>query len=151
MNTPPLPIEHIQLLLNSFAQLLDRDLISRSGSPQDQAERLFNAAFVIISHDASPDPLLNFGNHTALMLWEMQWNAFIKTPSRMTAEPMHQEERSQLLSRTRKYGFVDDYSGIRISNTGKRFFIEQAIVWNLTDSTGVFCGQAATFDQWKPL
>lgn len=151
MNTPQLPIDHIQLLLDSFSHLLDRDLISRAGSPQDQAEKLFDAAFVVISHDASPDPLLTFGNHTALQLWEMQWNVFIKTPSRMTAEPMQQEERSQLLSRTRKYGFVDDYSGIRISNTGKRFFIEQAIVWNLTDSNGVFCGQAATFDRWSEL
>ena len=46
---------------------------------------------------------------------------------------------------------MDDYSGIRISKTGRRFRIEQAIVWNLTDGVGNQLGQAATFDRWTPL
>jgi len=64
---------------------------------------------------------------------------------------MHRDERQQLLDRTRAQGFVDDYAGIRISATGKRFRIEQAIVWNLLDEAGSYCGQAATFDRWVPL
>jgi len=48
-------------------------------------------------------------------------------------------------------GPVDDYSGIRISQSGRRFRIEQAIVWNLIDAAGHLCGQAATFDTWTPL
>ena len=54
------------------------------------------------------------------------------------------------MERTRRDGFVDDYQGIRISRTGKRFRIEQAIVWNLVDDQGRHAGQAATFDHWSP-
>jgi hypothetical protein len=48
-------------------------------------------------------------------------------------------------------GFIDNYQGVRISNSGQRFMIDQAIVWNLTDPAGNYCGQAATFDQWQYL
>ena len=94
--------------------------------------------------------MLNYGNAAALALWEMDWDTFTRTPSRLTAEPMHRDERARLLARTRDQGFVDDYSGIRISRSGRRFRIERAIVWNLVDAAGAPCGQAATFDQWTP-
>lgn len=73
------------------------------------------------------------------------------TPSRLTAEPMHRDERAQLMTRAARDGFVDDYRGIRISSSGKRFLIERAIIWNLIDADGQRVGQAATFSQWKPL
>ncbi len=49
---------------------------------------------------------------------------------------------------TRK-GFIDDYRGIRISKTGRRFLIDNATVWNLLDENGAHYGQAATFSAWK--
>jgi hypothetical protein len=48
-------------------------------------------------------------------------------------------------------GFITDYQGVRISRTGKRFAIRNAIVWNLTDSSGVYQGQAACFSDWTAL
>jgi len=69
----------------------------------------------------------------------------------MTAEPLHREERAILLKRTTRNGFVDDYQGIRISSSGRRFRIERAIVWNLLDEDGNHAGQAATFSQWHEL
>jgi predicted DNA-binding protein (UPF0251 family) len=48
-------------------------------------------------------------------------------------------------------GFIDDYSGIRISKTGRRFQISRATVWNLISEKGEPCGQAAMFDEWKFL
>ena len=50
-----------------------------------------------------------------------------------------------LLDRVTSSGFIDDYAGIRISAKGRRFRIENAIVWNLIDADGVRHGQAATF------
>ncbi len=144
-------IEHSQLLLDTFARLLGRQLISREGSRNDQAVRLFEAPFVVVSADASADPLLTYGNRTALGVWEIDVATLLATPARHTAEPMHRDERQRLLDRTREQGFVDDYSGVRISTTGKRFRIERAIVWNLIDEAGSYCGQAATFEQWVPL
>lgn len=144
----PASSDHVQLLLDSFARLLGRELISRQGSAADQAERLFAAPFVVASHGTEVDPVLNYGNAAALALWEMTWEEFTQTPSRLTAEPVHRDERARLLGRTREHGFVDDYSGIRISKTGRRFRIEQAIVWNLTTADGTLMGQAASFDSW---
>jgi hypothetical protein len=141
----------VQLLLDSFARLLGRELVSREGSPAEQAERLWQAPFVVVSHGTQADPVLNYGNAGAIALWEMTWEELTRTPSRLTAEPVHRDERARLLARTRAHGFVDDYSGVRISKTGRRFRIEQAIVWNLADVAGVHCGQAATFDRWTPL
>jgi hypothetical protein len=139
------------LLLSSFAKLIGRELVSRAGSPLDQAERLFRAPFIVVSHGTEADPILNYGNAAALALWEMTAVQFTQTPSRLTAEPMHRDERARLLARTRRDGFVDDYSGVRISATGRRFRIERAIVWNLIDANGNHRGQAATFSEWTPL
>ena len=147
----PVMVAHAELLLDSFARLLGRELVLREGSPAAQAERLFQAPFVVVSHGTQADPVLDYGNAAALALWEMTWEELTRTPSRLTAEPVHRDERARLLARTREYGFVDDYSGIRISKTGRRFRIERAIVWNLTDAAGEHRGQAATFDRWTPL
>ena len=142
---------HVQWLLDSFARLLGRELMARAGSVEEQAERLFQAPFVVVSHGTEADPILNYGNAAALALWEMDFATLTQTPSRLTAEPVHRDERARLLERTRRDGYVDDYAGIRISSTGRRFRIEQAIVWNLVDAAGIHRGQAATFDRWTPL
>lgn len=144
-------IRHTQRMLDSYARWLGAELSPRVGTPAEQALALFEAPFVVVSHDTSPDPVLNYGNRTALGLWEMDVETLRQTPSRLTAEPLHREERARLMERTTREGFVDDYQGIRISRTGRRFRIERAIVWNLLDEQGTYCGQAATFSAWIPL
>jgi len=144
-------VAHTRLLLDSFARHLGRELIPREGSAEAQALRLFRAPFAVVSHDTASDPVLTYGNRRALALWEMDVATLLATPSRLTAEPVHREERRRLLERTARDGYVDDYAGIRISSTGRRFRIEQAIVWNLLDPSGLAVGQAATFDRWEML
>ncbi|MBL8849258.1 MAG: MEKHLA domain-containing protein [Planctomycetaceae bacterium] len=141
-------VSHTQLLLNSFRRWTGRELLTQCGTPTEDARALFEAPFVVVSHGTQPDPILNYGNWTALELWEMDLDTLLQTPSRLTAEPVHRDERAQLLKRTTRDGFVDDYSGIRITSTGRRFHIATAIVWNLIDADGRFAGQAATFDHW---
>ena len=106
--------DFVQLLLDSFAERLGRELIPRTGTAADQADRLFHAPFVVAAHGTEIDPVLNYGNAKALVLWEMTWEEFTRTPSRLTAEPVHRDERSRLLAQTHQHGYVDDYSGIRI-------------------------------------
>jgi hypothetical protein len=84
-------------------------------------------------------------------LWETDLATLLRTPSRLTAEPVHREERAELLERTRRDGFVDDYRGVRISLRGNRFRIERATVWNVVGPSGEPAGQAATFRDWLPL
>ena len=138
-------------MLNSFRRFVGRELIERTGNDDLDARIVFEASFVVVSHGTQDDPILNYGNKTALSLWEMDIPTLTSTPSRLTAEPMHRDERAQLMTRAARDGFVDDYRGIRISSSGKRFLIERAIIWNLVDSDEQLVGQAATFSNWKPL
>lgn len=150
MRNHPFRIEQTERLLKSFRHWTGRDLIP-GGTPAEQAEGLFAAPFVVVAHGAEPDPILNYGNQAALDLWEMPWETFTRTPSRLTAEPVSREARARLLAEVTRNGFIDRYEGIRISSTGRRFRIEQALVWNLLDEKGRHCGQAATFDRWRYL
>lgn len=148
---PPVNLTWIRWLLDSYALWLERELIDRGGDLQAQSERLFLAPFVVVSHLDSDDPILNYGNRTALDLWEMTWAEFTATPSRLTAEPMNRTERARMLHRVNHHGFVTDYRGVRISRTGRRFLVEQAVVWNVLDGHGTKRGQAATFSRWTAL
>lgn len=95
--------------------------------------------------------MLNYGNRAALALWEMPWDELTRTPSRLTAEPVAREERARLLAEVTAHGHIANYAGVRISKTGRRFRIQQAIVWNLLDEAGGHYGQAAMFDRWEFL
>ena len=145
----PRIVEWSQLLLDSYRHWIGKDLIERTTSKKQQARRLFETSIVVVSHGVELDPILNYGNQTALDLWEMPWEHFIKTPSRLTAEPDDRTERARMLERAKLYGYFDGYRGIRISSTGRRFLVEQALIWNIIDSAGTPVGQAATFSQWS--
>lgn len=140
-----------QFLLDSFRRWIGRDLLPRTGSPEEQAQALFAAPFVVVSHDTQTDPMLNYGNQQALDLWDLSWAQLTSTPSRLTAEPMNRDERARMLAMAEKQGYYSGYRGIRISSTGKRFLVEDATVWNVVDGQGIRVGQAATFARWTMM
>jgi hypothetical protein len=148
-----------QILATSFQQLLvgkvsrqeNRPLIDNYTSPEQLSEALFHAPFVIVSHGIEADQILNYGNQAALQLWDMSWDKFTQTPSRLTAETGNQATREKMLVQVANQGYTDNYSGVRISSTGRRFLIEKTVIWNLTDESGNSCGQAATFPNWNFL
>jgi hypothetical protein len=130
---------------------MGKELIDDTQDEVERARLLFEAPFFVASHNTASDPVLTYGNRCALELFEMSWDEFTSTPSRFTAEEPDRAERAELLRRVSADGFIDDYSGVRISKSGKRFRIRRATVWNLADSSGVLVGQAATFSAWQPL
>lgn len=144
-------IAHAQILARSFKHFTNRDLLPGGFSETELARKIFEAPFVVVSHGTEPDPVLNYGNQIALSLWEMSWDEFTSTPSRLTAEMPNREERARLLETAAHRGFIDNYSGVRISKSGRRFEIFRATIWNLLSATGEPCGQAATFSQWRFL
>ncbi|HUJ78846.1 MAG TPA: MEKHLA domain-containing protein [Nitrospiria bacterium] len=152
MNAPifsdPLVVRHSQRLIASYRHWTGRPLIPDDASTAIQARMLFHHPSPVLSHNAQADPILNYGNAAALHLWDMTWDEFTKTPSRLTAEPVAREERARLLAEAAKRGYLDQYRGIRISRTGRRFVVEGAVVWTVLDESGVIVGQAATFDRW---
>ena len=155
---PPLPdnaprhewLQLAQDLLNSYRRWTGADLFPR-GSVEDDLERLWSLSQVVVSHGTQADPAFVFGNRLALELWEMPLEDFLGMPSRLTAEPMHRDDRQRLLDATREHGFFDNYCGVRITRTGRRFQIEKALLWMVLDGQGDVIGQAATFDSWTWL
>lgn len=144
-------VRHANMLLRSFRAAVGRDLAPAGPDEAENARRLFEAPFALLSHGVEDDPVLNYGNRQALTLWEMSFAAFTRMPSRVTAEPVLREERERLLATAARKGFIDDYAGVRISSAGRRFRIENAIIWNVMDEQGVRRGQAAMFDRWSDV
>jgi hypothetical protein len=142
---------HIELLRRSLRDLTGRDLIEQELPPEAAAEWIYRAPFALLSHDTAPDPILTYANRCALDLFELTWDQMVRMPSRLTAEAPDRAERARLLARVAVQGYIDDYAGVRVARTGRRFRIASATVWNLTDAAGRRCGQAATFALWQPI
>lgn len=142
-------IAHSAILARSYWYFTKRDLLPGLFNALGLSRNLFHAPFVLVSHGTEADPILNYGNQAALNLWEITWDELTRTPSRLTAEAPERDERARLLAEVTEHGFIDDYSGIRISKSGRRFRIAQATVWNLIAENGEPCGQAAKFDRWE--
>ncbi|MGO4548337.1 MEKHLA domain-containing protein [Paenibacillus sp. 2TAB23] len=153
----PLPLtgagateEHARLLVESYRKWTGNALLPLV-QIESVKEQLFEAPIVILSHGTEADPVLNYGNRRGLELWDMEWERFTRTPSRLTAEPMERAERDRFFEAVTANGYVDNYTGIRISSTGRRFYIVNATVWNLVDDAGAYLGQAATFSEYQYL
>lgn len=139
--------EQVERIASSYETLIGKPLVEGD----DPVAALWGAAPAIVAHGTEADPIFFFGNRSALKLFETDLATFTAMPSRLSAEASLRAERDALMDRVRANGFIDDYSGIRISASAKRFRIEQATVWNLNDETGAVHGQAAAFDQWSPI
>ncbi|MFY9329359.1 MAG: MEKHLA domain-containing protein [Georgfuchsia sp.] len=146
--TPEL-IDGVRLIADSFTRLLQRPLVDAVA--EDVFASLWLAPRVVVAHGTGDDPIFFYGNRLALELFEMDFSTFTQLPSRLSAEPLQREARARLLAQVSRQGYIDDYAGVRISSTGKRFAIKQAVVWNLADDSGRVRGQAATFDRWQML
>ncbi len=144
-------VAQTQLIARSLKHWTGRELLVGSFPATELAENIFRAPFILVSHGTETDPVLNYGNAAALALWEMSWAELTRTPSRLTAEAPNREERARLLAAVTNRGFIDDYSGVRISKSGRRFRIARATVWNLLDENEHYSGQAAMFSHWEFL
>jgi MEKHLA domain len=147
----PSAVEWCDTLLASYRHWTGSELIEPAADRRHQAQVVFFAPFVLVSHGIEDDPILNYGNRMALDLWEMSWDELTVTPSRLTAEPINRVEREQILEQARTRGHITNYRGVRSSKSGRRFLIEHAIVWNVIDRAGRRLGQAATFSEWTFL
>ena len=147
----PKIISQSGLIIDSYRHWTGKDLLPNVDNDQEKARLLYEAPFVVVSHGIEDDPILNYGNRMALDLWEMTWDSFIHTPSRLTAEILNRAERTELLKKVSEQGYSIDYRGIRISSTGRRFRIQKAVVWNIINQKETFFGQAAVLRKWNYL
>jgi hypothetical protein len=145
---------HISIVTESYFQLTGRQ-ISFNGAQDETtagvAEAIFLAPFALVTHGIEKEPVFNYANKTAMQLFNMNWDEITALPSKYSAEMPNREQRSQLLQEVKENGYIENYSGVRIAKGGQRLYIEQATVWNLTDTTGAYYGQAAMFSHWRFL
>ncbi|CAJ0802554.1 hypothetical protein LMG19083_03744 [Ralstonia psammae] len=141
--------QFFNLLADSHQRLVGTPLIDNGIAPADAARWLYeDAPFCMLAHNTDPDPCFIYANRAAQRCFEYDWNGITALRSRFSAEQPNREERAQLLESVRTRGFATGYRGVRISRSGRRFWIEGGTVWNLIDSEGVYHGQAATFHHW---
>ena len=153
----PQVLQHSQRLLESFHHWTGRSLLSNSADLsvssleplESLVQNLFEAPFVVVSHGTEADPIFNYGNRQALTLWELDWQSFTQMPSRQSATPVEREAREKFLVEAKQEGYIQNYRGIRTSSTGRQFWIENVILWNVLDDQQQLCGQAAMFAKWQ--
>lgn len=135
-----------ELLTDSFRRIVGVPLVGEGLG----AEWLYHhAPFVVVAHNTNADPRFVYANKAGQNCFEYPWDEFVTLPSRLSAELPNREERQRLLDAVTRDGFISDYRGLRIAKSGRRFWIEDGIVWQLIDNDGNRRGQAATFSRWK--
>lgn len=137
-----------ELLTGSYARLVGAPLVPEGANAQWLYE---DAPFVVVAHNTDADPRFVYANKRAQSCFEYPWDEFITLPSRLSAEAPNREERARILEAVARDGFVRGYRGVRISKSGRRFWIDDGIVWQLIDADGVNRGQAATFASWTDV
>jgi len=136
------------LLTESYARLVGAPLVP----PGRDADWLYREApFVVVAHDTDQDPKFIYANKAAQKRFEYSWEEFMSLPSRLSAEAPDRAERQSLLDEVARNGFLSGYRGLRVAKSGRRFIIEDGVVWELLDRDGMRHGQAATFLSWRDV
>lgn len=144
-------VAHVELIRRNHLFWTGQDLFEQRLDSTAFARALYHAPFVLLTHDAKPDPVFNYANEKAQNLFDMSWEEITAYPSRLSAAEPDQASRERFLNDVEQKGYSNGYHGVRITRDGRRFEIQDAIVWNLLDQNGTYCGQAACFAQWRWL
>ncbi|HHY6929750.1 TPA: MEKHLA domain-containing protein [Burkholderia ambifaria] len=148
----PIDVHFFRILADSYQRLLHKSLVPAGMGTSEAATWLYEEApFGILAHDVAADPVFIYGNKRAQTIFGYDWEELTALPSRFSAEPMERSERQSFLEKVARDGFVSGYRGIRITKSGTRFWIDHATVWQLTDSAGNHCGQAAMIPEVRAI
>ncbi|MEV0050469.1 MEKHLA domain-containing protein [Saccharopolyspora shandongensis] len=149
---PPDGTALFRCIEGSFRSLVGLELVPLDGNEDSRERWLYEQApFGILAHDGGSDPRFVYANRTAQRCFEYSWDEIVGMPSRLSAGPDGQADRDRLLDDTRRQGFTDDYRGVRVAASGRRFWIERVLLWNLLDPDGHRCGQAALIREWRDV
>jgi len=145
--------EHLfGLLAGSYEALTGKRLTPVGMGAKEGARWLYEEApFGVLAHNTAADPIFMYGNQAAQQRFEYTWEELTALPSRLSAEAPERSERQRFLDEVQRNGFVAGYRGVRIAKSGKRFWIEEATVWQLTDAEGRLHGQAALLPRTMDL
>lgn len=139
---------HVERLAASHLRLTGRPLHDDATGGTARARAIYTAPYALLSHGLGEDPLFNYGNLRAQALFELDWPRLVRTPSRASAVPAAQEARERFMREVRERGYVEGYSGLRVTAGGRQFVIADVTVWNVVDADGRYHGQAACIRRW---
>jgi hypothetical protein len=142
--------DFFELLVSSYRRTVGLEPAFLEPEERPSAAWLYEEArHAVLAHNTDPDPRFIYANKAAQACFEYGWDEIVSLPSRLSAEPVDREARQRLLDTVARHGFAAGYSGFRIAKSGRRFFIEDGVVWQLIDGDGASGGQAATFAKWR--
>lgn len=142
--------DFFDILVESYRRMVGADPPFLAKDASHTAEWLYeHATHCVLAHNTDPDPRFIYANKAAQACFEYDLEEITKLPSRLSAEPSDREERQRLLEAVSRDGYAANYRGLRIAKSGRRFFIEDGVVWQLIDEGGVVRGQAASFGRWR--
>lgn len=142
--------EFFDLLVGSYRRIVGGTPPFLASGEHPSALWLYrDATDCVLAHNTDPDPRFIYANRAAQSCFEYDWDEFVSLPSRLSAEPLGREDRQLLLDAVARNGFATGYRGLRIAKSGRRFWIEGGVVWQLVDGVGAVRGQAASFSQWR--
>ncbi|MEX3856450.1 MEKHLA domain-containing protein [Paraburkholderia sp. BR10923] len=145
-------IDVFHLLSNSYSRLIGESLVPAGLTGVEGATWLYETApFALLAHGTQADPVFMYGNRRAQTIFGYDWSEITALPSRLSAGFSERSEREAFLDKVKSDGFARGYRGVRVTKSGKRFWIEDAIVWQLIDDSGAYRGQAAMIHQTTPI
>jgi hypothetical protein len=147
----PYDLAFVKALISSYGAALSGPLVPANVAPADAAAWLYaEAGFALLAHDTREDPLFVYANLEAQRHFESSWQELVGMPSRLSAEAPERGERAAMLAQVTQHGFTRNYRGLRVARSGRRFWIEHGIIWNVRGPDGEPWGQAASFAETRP-
>jgi hypothetical protein len=141
----------VEALLASYSAALKEPLAPEQADLASAAAWLYaETDLAVLAHDTREDPVFVYANLAAQRHFEGSWDDLVGMPSRLSAEAPERAERAAMLAQVEQHGFTRDYRGLRVARSGRRFYIEQGIIWNVYGPSGVRWGQAASFRRTGP-
>jgi hypothetical protein len=136
------------LLTGSYARLVGKPLVPEGA---DAAWLYGEAPFVVVAHNTEADPRFVYANLAGQRRFEFAWGEFVTLPSRLSAQAPERSDRQRFLDAVAAHGYVAGYRGLRVAKSGKRFWIEDGLVWQLLGEGNVLRGTAAVFSKWTDV
>ena len=140
------------LLVGSYRRVVGAEPpFLQPGKPHSARWLYEEAPYPVLAHNTDPDPRFIYANKAAQACFEYGWEELVGLPSRLSAEAPERSERQRLLDCVARDGFARDYRGLRIAKSGRRFWLEDGVLWQLRQHDGTLRGVAATFASWRDV
>lgn len=139
------------LLVSSYRRMVGKEPEFLQGGEASARWLYAHAPHAVLAHDASAIPSFIYANKAAQACFEYDWREIVGLPSHLSAETQERAERQRLLDQVSRQGYATGYKGVRIAKSGRRFLIEDGVVWQLIDEAGTLRGQAASFARWTDV